>query len=285
VIDMSIEFAKMQGLGNDFIIIDNRKYNFSEEKLQKLAAGLCIRRLSLGADGLMAVENSENTDFMMKYYNSDGSVGEMCGNGARCIIRYAYENKIGQEEMTVETISGILKGKIISKRKVSVRLNEPTIINLDQIVSIKDKVYNFSYVELGSPGLPHCMYEDNDLEKKDLNKLKVLAKNLRYSDKFPKGANVNFYKINKDGSVVIKTYERGVEDFTLACGTGAASTALTVYIKKLVNNNKIQLKASGGELEVEVVKKENGYDLYLIGDTIMVAKGLILDEDLNIGDE
>jgi len=282
---MYIEFTKMQGLGNDFIIIDNRKYNFTEEKLQKLAAGLCKRRLSIGADGLMAVENSENTDFMMKYYNSDGSVGEMCGNGARCIIRYAYVKNIGPKDMTVETISGILKGKVISKRKISVRLNEPTVVNINKKISVDNKEFKVSYIELGNPGLPHCMYEVADLDKKDTGELTEFAKKLRYSDEFHKGANVNFYKVMKDQSVLIKTYERGVEDFTLACGTGTASTALTVYLKDLVKNKKIKLRNSGGDLEVEILEKKNGYDLYLIGDTNIVAEGNILDEDLNIGDE
>lgn len=282
---MNIEFTKMQGLGNDFIIIDNRKYNFSEEKLQNLAAGLCKRRLSIGADGLMAVENSEDTDFMMKYYNSDGSVGEMCGNGARCIIRYAYEKNIGQKDMTVETISGTLKGKVISKRKISVRLNEPTVVNIDKKIIVDKKEFNVSYIELGNPGLPHCMYEEIDLDKKDTGELIELAKKLRYSDEFHKGANVNFYKVMEDESVLIKTYERGVEDFTLACGTGTASTALTVYLKDLVKNKKIKLHNSGGDLEVEILEKKNGFDLYLIGDTNIVAEGIILDEDLNIGDE
>jgi diaminopimelate epimerase len=282
---MNIEYTKMQGLGNDFIIIDNRKYNFSEEILQSLAAQLCRRRLSIGADGLMAVENSEKQDFMMKYYNSDGSVGEMCGNGARCIIRYAYEKKICEKDMSVETISGILEGKIISKRKVSVKLNKPTVVDLDRKVTLKDEEISISYVELGNPGLPHCMVEYKDLDNIDVKDIKNKARELRYSDSFPKGANVNFFKVNKDKSVLIKTYERGVEDFTLACGTGAASTALTVYLKNLVESSKIRLAASGGELEVEVVGEGKKYDLYLIGDTNMIAEGLILDEDLNIGDE
>ncbi len=282
---MNIKFTKMQGLGNDFIIIDNRKYNFKEKKLQSLAAQLCRRRLSIGADGLMVVENSEKQDFMMKYYNSDGSVGEMCGNGARCMIRYAYENNIGKRDMTVETISGILEGKIITKRKISVKLNKPSVVDLNRKVFVDGSKTNVTYVELGNPGLPHCMFEYKDLDRINLEKLKDKAKTLRYSDSFPKGANVNFYKVNEEGNVLINTYERGVEDFTLACGTGAASTALTVYLKKLVESKRIRLITSGGELEVEVVDKGEDYDLYLIGDTNIIAQGLILDEDLNIGDE
>jgi len=282
---MTIEYTKMQGLGNDFIIIDNRQNIFSSNQLKELAKKLCKRRISIGADGLMAVEDSKDADFKMRFYNSDGSIGEMCGNGARCIVRYAYINKIAQKNMEIETTSGIVEGKVVENRKISVKLNSPTLIKLDEKFIHKDNNYYVSYVELGKPPLPHCIIEYENLNNIEVEEILELGKSLRYWKEFPKGANVNFFEVLDDDTVVVKTYERGVEGFTLACGTGSASTALVVSIKSLLNRDLIHVKVLGGELDVKVEKKEGNWDLYLIGDTNIISKGIILDEDLKIGED
>lgn len=282
---MTIEYTKMQGLGNDFIIIDNRQNIFSSNQLKELAKKLCKRRISIGADGLMAVEDSKDADFKMRFYNSDGSIGEMCGNGARCIVRYAYINKIAQKNMEIETTSGIVEGKVVENRKISVKLNSPTLIKLDEKFIHKDNNYYVSYVELGKPPLPHCIIEYENLKNIEVEEILELGKSLRYWKEFPKGANVNFFEVLDDDTVVVKTYERGVEGFTLACGTGSASTALVVSIKSLLNRDLIHVKVLGGELDVKVEKKEGNWDLYLIGDTNIISKGIILDEDLKIGED
>ena len=282
---MTIEYTKMQGLGNDFIIIDNRQNIFSSNQLKELAKKLCKRRISIGADGLMAVEDSKDADFKMRFYNSDGSIGEMCGNGARCIVRYAYINKIAQKNMEIETTSGIVEGKVVENRKISVKLNSPTLIKLDEKFIHKDNNYYVSYVELGKPPLPHCIIEYENLNNIEVEEILELGKSLRYWKEFPKGANVNFFEVLDDDTVVVKTYERGVEGFTLACGTGSASTALVVSIKSLLNRDLIHVKVFGGELDVKVEKKEGNWDLYLIGDTNIISKGIILDEDLKIGED
>src|SRR6056297_766210 len=282
---MTIEYTKMQGLGNDFIIIDNRQNIFSSNQLKELAKKLCKRRISIGADGLMAVEDSKDADFKMRFYNSDGSIGEMCGNGARCIVRYAYINKIAQKNMEIETTSGIVEGKVVENRKISVKLNSPTLIKLDEKFIHKDNNYYVSYVELGEPPLPHCIIEYENLNNIEVEEILELGKSLRYWKEFPKGANVNFFEVLDDDTVVVKTYERGVEGFTLACGTGSASTALVVSIKSLLNRDLIHVKVFGGELDVKVEKKEGNWDLYLIGDTNIISKGIILDEDLKIGED
>jgi len=282
---MTIEYTKMHGLGNDFIIIDNRQNIFSSNQLKELAKKLCKRRISIGADGLMAVEDSKDADFKMRFYNSDGSIGEMCGNGARCIVRYAYINKIAQKNMEIETTSGIVEGKVVENRKISVKLNSPTLIKLDEKFIHKDNNYYVSYVELGKPPLPHCIIEYENLNNIEVEEILELGKSLRYWKEFPKGANVNFFEVLDDDTVVVKTYERGVEGFTLACGTGSASTALVVSIKSLLNRDLIHVKVLGGELDVKVEKKEGNWDLYLIGDTNIISKGIILDEDLKIGED
>jgi len=282
---MTIEYTKMQGLGNDFIIIDNRQNIFSSNQLKELAKKLCKRRISIGADGLMAVEDSKDVDFKMRFYNSDGSIGEMCGNGGRCIVRYAYINKIAQKNMEIETTSGIVEGQVVENRKISVKLNSPTLIKLDEKFIHKDNNYYVSYVELGKPPLPHCIIEYENLNNIEVEEILELGKSLRYWKEFPKGANVNFFEVLDDDTVVVKTYERGVEGFTLACGTGSASTALVVSIKSLLNRDLIHVKVLGGELDVKVEKKGGNWDLYLIGDTNIISKGIILDEDLKIGED
>jgi len=281
---MEIKYTKMQGLGNDFIIIDNREKIFSQEQLSVISKRLCTRRLSIGAYGLMAVENSKNSDFKMKFYNSDGSIGEMCGNGARCIVRYAYMNNIAQEKMRIETTAGIVEGEVLKGRNASVKLNSPTLIKLDSKYSYKGKDYDISYVELGNPPLPHCMIQYSNLLETPTEEIIDLGKTLRYWKEFPKGANVNFFEVIDDNFIIVKTFERGVEGFTLACGTGSASTALVVHLKSLLNKDLIHVKVPGGVLDVKVIKNDGNWDLYLIGDTNIISKGIVLDEDLKIGE-
>ncbi|MDP3386902.1 MAG: diaminopimelate epimerase [Eubacteriales bacterium] len=279
---MNIQFTKMQGLGNDFIIIDNRQYNLSSQQLQVLAKKICARRLSIGSDGLMALENTDDhTDFRMIFFNSDGSIGEMCGNGARCIARYAYIKGIAGERMTFDTTAGIVTGEVIKDRMVGVLLNLPEIIELDKKVSVNQTDYRVSYIELGNPGLPHVSLEYKGLKDTDNKSLTGIATALRYHDAFPKGANINFYEIEEDLTVTARTYERGVEDFTLACGTGSACVALSLYLRKEMEGDLIRVNVPGGSLDIAIrMNKGNVTQLQLIGDTNIIAEGIVLDEDL-----
>lgn len=282
---MEIKYTKMHGLGNDFIIIDNRNYKFTESQLQKIAKIICQRKLSIGADGLMAVEAaSKNADFRMRFFNSDGTIGEMCGNGARCMARYAFVNKIAGQKMEFETTAGNIYGEIKEKRLVAVALNTPEIIEEDKRAMVDGKEYIISYVELGNPGVPHGVIEYKGLKGVSKEGIFDLARKLRYHDVFYKGANINFYDISEKNTAVVRTYERGVEDFTLACGTGAASVAVVMYIKKLVDSDKIKISVPGGDLfiEIEADKKDDIQKLMLIGDTNIVSEGTVLDEDLDI---
>ena len=282
---MKLKYTKIQGLGNDFIIIDNTENKYSIEQLQKIANRVCSRKLSVGADGFMAIEKSDNiADFKMRFFNADGSIGEMCGNGARCITRYAYVNNLAPKNMIFETTSGNVKGEVRDGRLIAVTLNNPEIIEFDKIATIDELDYTISYVELGNPGLPHGIIEYKGLKNIEIKDIFELGKNLRHHNIFPKGANINFYEIDSKSSAIIRTFERGVEDFTLACGTGSASLAAILYLKKLVNENKMKISSLGGDLFVEIETDKNMKinKLLLIGDTNIVSEGIIIDEDLNL---
>ncbi len=278
-----MEFCKMQGAGNDFIIIDNMKLKIPVEKLSLIAKKLCQRRVSIGADGFMVIDYPDgDADFKMLFFNSDGSIGEMCGNGARCISRYAYMHKIVGEKMTFETRAGLVHSEILEGRLVKVLLNGPEIIKLNNDIEIDGIKYECSYIELGSPGLPHAAVKYN-LQQADENILRETGRKIRYYDGFPKGANVNFFQVLDERTALVKTFERGVEDFTLACGTGSASTALALILKGYLKGSYVKIINDGGDLFIEVEKDGDKIKkLYLIGSTNIVAAGKVMDEDLTV---
>ena len=274
---MNIPFYKLQGAGNDFILIDNQELNFASEQVTKFAARVCTRRVSVGADTLIAVEAARGSgDFYARFFNADGSEAEMCGNGARCVARWAFETGIAKEKMIIETIAGDVPAERLDKRTYRVQLNSPTVFEADKLLQVDGKEVTVDYVELGYPGIPHLVVHVPDLAMTELETILDFARKLRIHPAFEKGANVNFYDILSDQTVVERTYERGVEDFTLACGTGTGSTAYALTKKGLVKSDPVVIEVLGGQLQVNVVEN----DLYLIGDTNMVVKGTILDEDL-----
>ena len=234
----------MSGAGNDFMVLDARGKSLDFEKL---ARELCA--LS-GADGFMAVDNAEDADFTLHFYNSDGSRGEMCGNGSRCVCRFAYDNGIAGETMTVHTDAGLVPGWRLAENRYRVRLNEPSILDLHRRVDA-------AYVELGCPGVPHGVVEVAGLEFDMQEALRERGKALRYDPAFPKGANINFYSWIAPGKVRVLTYERGVEDYTLACGTGCGSTAAVLWSQGKLPGGKLTLENKGGLLHV-TVRGEHG---------------------------
>ena len=279
-----MKFTKMQGAGNDFIIINNMEEKLPVEKLGTLAKRICTRRLSIGADGLMVVDApTEGGDYKMRFYNADGSLGEMCGNGARCIARYGYENGLAGIMQRVETTAGLVIGERIDERQYRIRLNDISKINIDEKITVDGIERTYSYVELGNPGLPHVVMEIPGLSTMDKEELRLLGKELRYSEKFPKGANVNFYEITGEDTLVELTYERGVEDFTMACGTGTGSVVSVLTEKNLVSGNDVRVSVPGGELFITIKKdSESGRmkDIFLTGPTNIVAEGVVTDEEL-----
>ncbi len=276
-----MKFTKMQGAGNDFIVINNMELKMSVNKLPIIAKKLCERKVSIGADGFMVVDYPEgNADFKMRFYNQDGSIGEMCGNGARCISRYAYLNKIAGKQMKIETGAGLVYSEILEGRQVKVQLNNPEVIKLNNDIIIDGVEYECSYIELGNPGLPHAVIKYDLTQANDSEIFKV-GKKIRYYGGFPKGANVNFFEIVDSSTAKVKTYERGVEDITLACGTGSASVAVALILKGYLKGKKVKIIVPGGELFIEVEMNNDKIEkLYLIGDTNVVAEGKVMDEDL-----
>jgi diaminopimelate epimerase len=245
----------MNGAGNDFMVLDARGKQLDFEKLALELCGMS------GADGFMAVDVSDIANFKLHFYNADGSRGEMCGNGARCICRFAYENGICKEQMTVETDAGIVLGERLSESQYRVRLNNPGILDLYR----KEDV---AYVELGSPGVPHAVKEMEGLCWEQMEELKEMARSLRYDPAFPKGANANLYTWLSEKEIRILTFERGVEDYTLACGTGSASTAVVLWKEGRLKDNRLTVQNRGGTLEIMI--EEAGGELtalYLEGPT------------------
>jgi len=276
-----MDFTKMQGAGNDFIIINNMELKIPVEKLSAIAKKLCQRKVSIGADGFMVVDFPEgDADFKMRFYNQDGSIGEMCGNGARCISRYAFLNKIAKQNMKFETGAGIVSAEVLENRLVKVLLNKPEIIKLDNDIEIDNEKYECSYIELGNPGLPHAVVKF-DLQNSEDSEVFEVGRKIRFYEGFPKGANVNFFEVVDDSTAIVKTYERGVEGITLACGTGSASVAVALMLKGYLMGTKAKIIVPGGELFIEVERIDNNVEkLYLIGDTNIIAIGKVMDEDL-----
>lgn len=277
-----MQFWKVNGAGNDFIILNNIQEGLPAEAFPVLARTLCTPHRSLGADGFMVVEPAQGEgDFRMRFYNSDGSVGEMCGNGARCICRYGYETGLAGPTQRVETTAGLVIGERISQRAYRVRLNDPTTLSLHEELEAEGAVWPCAYVELGNPGLPHAVVPYPGLAGADPQALFRLGRALRNHPRFPKGANVNFYEVTGPDQVLEKTYERGVEDFTLACGTGTGSVVTVLTLLGQVSGQGVQVTMAGGVLTVDVERQgDQVTGLYLTGPTNLVAKGEIFDEEL-----
>ncbi len=277
-----MRFCKMNGAGNDFIIINNIEERLDRSIFPALAQTLCHRHLSIGADGLMVVERpNQGGDYRMLFYNADGSAGEMCGNGARCICRYGYERGLAGERQTVETPSGIVTGTRIDRRNYRIRLTDPSLVRLDYPVEACGKLWPCSYVELGVPGLPHAAVPYPGLNGKPMDQMRELGRTLRWSPAFPRGANVNFYEITAPDRIVELTYERGVEDFTYACGTGTGSVVLALTLMGKVSGKDVEVSVPGGTLRVTIEQRENApAAIWLTGPTNMVCEGEVRDESL-----
>ncbi|NLY09611.1 MAG: diaminopimelate epimerase [Tissierellia bacterium] len=271
-----MKFSKLHGAGNDFILIDNRQNLWSEEQLQAMAKKLCARKTSIGADGFMAVGKSAMPNHIkMLFINSDGSIGEMCGNGARCLARFAYDFSMVSSPMVIETTAGEVPAKRLDNQRYGIELNLPEVVK--KYVPV-DCDYDVHYVELGNPGIPHAIVILPNEKPIDEEELFQLGKTLRYHNEFPKGANVTFVT-SIDGKLYANTWERGVEGFTLACGTGAGSTATALVELGLREaNTPIVLNFPGGELEVTVYKQGSIIKkLLLVGPTFWVANGETVD--------
>lgn len=252
-----MKFYKYQGTGNDFVMIDNRTLFFPKNNID-LIARICDRRFGVGADGLILLEEDPEVDFRMMYYNSDGKQSSMCGNGGRCIVAFAKQLQIIDDRTTFRAVDGVhfatIQSNIISLQMKDV-----------EEVKIAD---NYAFVDTGSPH--HIVFVDN-LE--ELNVKEEGAK-IRYSELYANtGSNVNFVKrVGKD-VWAIRTYERGVEDETLSCGTGATAVAIAIHALKKTTSNNVQIQVKGGHLRVSFQKNDNYEKVLLIGNVKYVFEG------------
>jgi len=238
-----IPFVKMSGTGNDFIIIDHRDPFISEADQSEFARIVCRRKFSVGADGLILIENSETADFRWRFYNGDGSKAEMCGNGARCAARFAFEKNIAPPSMRFETTAGEIEAFIMDgpDESVKIRLTAPEDLrlNIPSAVGSVDQTLHFI-----NTGVPHTV-----LLVKDAGDVPVAewGREIRFHKTFqPAGTNANFVQMISNNTLMVRTYERGVEGETMACGTGAVASALIVSLLEQAKP-PVTVITSGGE--------------------------------------
>jgi len=271
-----INFYKMSGSGNDFIIIDNRDHVVEEKNLSNFISSVCRRKMSVGADGLILIENADNVDFKWRFFNSDGSRAEMCGNGARCAARFAYLNKIAGPNMSFETDAGIISAQV-KNGLVKVKMTDSQDLKVDLTVDTADGPVTVSSI---NTGVPHVVMPVDNIDDVDVVKL---GRKIRYHKNFsPAGTNVNFYCPVEKDKISIRTYERGVEDETLACGTGAVACAL-VYANKTNIKSPIAVRPrSGGWLLIYFKEEKGGFEnIYLQGDARIIYRAEMSEDAIN----
>ena len=256
---MKLPFYKYQGPGNDFVMVDDRT-NFFPKNDTKLVAFLCDRKFGIGADGLILIQNDKKSDFRMVYFNADGKEGSLCGNGGRCAVSFAWYLGIIAESTTFKAVDGLhcanLNGSTIS-------------LQMRDVSEIKVKP-NYFFLDTGSPH--HVQVVEN------LEVIKVFeeGKKLRYGLYGEKGSNINFVQQEDDSTLAIRTYERGVEDETLSCGTGVTAVALAMHFAKKVVDTEVHVNTRGGELKVSFdIEGQTYKNIYLTGEAKQVFKGEI----------
>jgi diaminopimelate epimerase len=270
---MKIPFMKMSGSGNDFILIDHRKPILSEEEMKGFARKVCQRKVSVGADGLILIENSEKADVKWRFFNADGSEAEMCGNAGRCLGRFTYLKGITGPSLTFETLAGVLSAQVNGKR-VKLEMTRPFGLKLDEKISIEGKEMVLSNI---NTGVPHAVFFLDGIDEADVFKI---GRAIRFHPHFaPAGTNANFVRCEGPSQLTVRTYERGVEDETLACGTGVVASALIAAFKRLVKS-PVFVKTRGGEtlnvhfeIEADEVKK-----VFFEGDVHIVYEAEMWEE-------
>jgi len=257
----------MVASGNDFVVVEESQ-RVKGSEYQRLARKICDRKFGIGADGLLVLKKSRKADIRMRVFNADGSEAEMCGNGARCVALFSCQTSAFSSQLKIETKAGIIETKV-NKDSVKIKLTDPHGLKLDLPIKINSKTLHLNFI---NTGVPHAVIFVEGLDKIDVNNL---GRYIRYHKSFaPKGTNVNFVEtINKE-AIRIRTYERGVEGETLACGTGSAAGALIFALKAGVKN-KINVHTKSGEiLKVYFKRVGNKFsDVWLEGKASMVYKG------------
>ncbi len=262
-----LHFTKMNGAGNDFVLLDNRAGNLRLERAQ--IAQLCDRHRGIGADGILLIEPATNgADFRMRYYNADGGEAEMCGNGARCFARFTNRVAGERPKVSFETPAGVIAAALQGE-SVTLQMSQPKDLQLDLQIALGPENFRCHYVD---SGVPHVVVPVKDLAQVDV---RARGAALRHHEKFaPRGANVNFLEKRGERSIAIRTYERGVEDETLACGTGVVASALIFAATENVSGPIGVLVKGGDELEVGFVRKGDEFsEVTLSGPADFVFEG------------
>ena len=255
---MEFQFYKYQGTGNDFVIIDNRQEIFPKNDTQ-LISKICDRRFGVGADGLLLLENHSEVDFTMVYFNADGNLGSMCGNGGRCIVHFAKFLNIIKSNAIFEAVDGIHEARI-DDEIISLKMNNVTTV----AVSL-----NHVFLDTGSP---HHIQLVKKLGNFNVEKEGAI---IRYKTYGKEGANINFVEEVDKSTFAVRTYERGVEAETLSCGTGVTAVAIALYETNKTTFNNVTLHTKGGILKVTFNKTKDGYiDVCLRGSATLVFKGI-----------
>lgn len=277
-IPFPIAFEKMSGTGNDFVIIDNRTAGIPLGEQADFARKICRRMFSVGADGLILIEESSIADFAWNFYNADGSVAEMCGNGSRCAARFAYRHRIAGRKMTIATLAGIVEAEISPEEEdvVRVKMTQPFDFRLDISLQIGDEERPVAHV---NTGVPHAVIfvQEDDVP------VKTWGRKVRFHQIFePKGTNANFVKLLPDGRLKVRTYERGVEAETMACGTGAVAAALFASMLKGMDS-PVEVVTSGGDVLTIFFDLHDGpvaENIFLQGPTRLICTGNLTAEAL-----
>ena len=275
-----IPFYKMSGSGNDFILVDNREGIVDEKDLSRWVSRVCRRRQSVGADGLILIEPSLEADFKWRFFNSDGGQVEMCGNGGRCVARLAHFLGIAGPDLSFETVAGLIQAEVKGKR-VKLEMPRPSGVMTDYMIDVDGKQVSVNSIVVG---VPHVVIRVADIEQAPVL---PMGREIRYHQRYaPAGTNVNFVQIGDDGSLLIRTYERGVEDETLACGTGSVASALLASIKDETGSPATVLTRGGEVLNIHFQRREvDFFEVFLEGDTTMVYEGALWDEAVEYSDK
>ncbi len=251
---IKLNFVKIEGGGNDFILFDIRGLKKNKLNFNKISQFICRRKTGIGADGVLLIEKDNNLDFTMRIFNPDGSEVEMCGNGARCSAYY-FGKKESIKEMRFNTLAGNMRAKIIRDNNIRLSLPTPTDTELGIIIDFADNQMSVSYI---NTGVPHVIVRSNKIDELDVEKI---GKNIRFHMRFaPEGANVDFVEAIDNSTIKVRTYERGVEEETLACGTGAIASAIIESLKGKVNS-PVRVLTKGGQIMKVYFKKSNEPDL------------------------
>ena len=273
-----IAFAKMHGNGNDFVVFENLDRAFGTEDLSRLAIALCDRKKGLGGDGILVAEPSAKAPLAMRIFNRDGSEGEMCGNGARCFARYAFEKGLSGPEVDFETLAGMMHAEVTPP---DVILHLGTIDCskglFDESVTLLGETFPLAALRVG---VPHCAVFVPDLAVRPRQDLVLLGRTLRHDAlRFPQGVNVNFVQDLGEGKLLVTTYERGVEDLTDSCGTGSTMSAIAA-VKRWGLASPVRVINPGGVNVIHMEWNDDGSacEVRLEGPTALVAQGTVLEE-------